>query len=513
MSNKYLWTDNEWTFEIIKETDMAIEKIAVDEFGLDVYRNQIEVITSEQMLAAYSSVGMPIQYEHWSHGKQFVREAKAYKRGAMGLAYEIVINSNPCIAYLMEENTMTMQALVIAHACYGHNSFFKGNYLFQQWTDADSIVDYMIFARNYIRQCEEKHGVEAVEEILDSCHALMNHGVDRYTKPKRLSLEKEKERQDRREAYRQEMVNDIWKTLPPTAKETKKEKDRFPKEPTENLLHFIEKNAPLLKSWQREVIRIVRKISQYFYPQRQTQVMNEGWASFWHHHLMNELVNRELITEGAWLEFIQSHTNVISQPPWDSKMFSGINVYALGYNIYRDIKRMCIDPTPEDKEWFPDIVGGDWNETITFAMKNFKDESFILQFLSPKVIRDLKLFSVGDNEKNQYNYLVNNIHDDDGYKRIRTHLSNQYNLSRRDPDIQVYKVDKDGDRTLYLRHFRYNNIPLGTDTAEVLKHLYRLWGFNVILESVDASGKIIKTHRAIKKEEVKPEETKEEKKS
>jgi hypothetical protein len=117
---------------------------------LDTYPNQIEVITSEQMMDAYASVGMPIGYHHWSFGKQFVSVEQNYKRGQMGLAYEIVINSNPCIAYLMEENTMMMQALVIAHACYGHNSFFKGNYLFRTWTDAGSIIDYLVFAKNYI---------------------------------------------------------------------------------------------------------------------------------------------------------------------------------------------------------------------------------------------------------------------------------------------------------------------------------------------------------------------------
>ena len=113
---------------------------------------------------AYASVGMPVIYHHWSFGKQFLSTEKSYKRGQMGLAYEIVINSNPCIAYLMEENSLTMQALVIAHAAYGHNSFFKGNYLFRTWTDADAIIDYMVFAKNYIAECEERHGVDAVED-------------------------------------------------------------------------------------------------------------------------------------------------------------------------------------------------------------------------------------------------------------------------------------------------------------------------------------------------------------
>jgi len=122
-------TGSEWTFELIQKYDEEIAKCAA-EFGLDTYPNQVEVITAEQMMDAYSSVGMPVGYHHWSFGKQFLQTSKGYQRGQMGLAYEIVINSNPCIAYLMEENTLPMQALVIAHASYGHNSFFKGNYLF-----------------------------------------------------------------------------------------------------------------------------------------------------------------------------------------------------------------------------------------------------------------------------------------------------------------------------------------------------------------------------------------------
>ncbi len=137
---------------------------------------------------AYASIGMPVYYHHWSFGKQFLATESRYKRGQMGLAYEIVINSDPCIAYLMEENTLPMQALVIAHAAYGHNSFFKGNHLFKQWTAANAIIDYLVFARNFIADCEERHGQDAVERLLDSCHALMNLGVDRYKRAPKLSL-------------------------------------------------------------------------------------------------------------------------------------------------------------------------------------------------------------------------------------------------------------------------------------------------------------------------------------
>ena len=140
------------------------------------------------------------------------------------------------------------------------------------------------------------------------------------------------------------------------------EKAPLPAEPPqENLLYFIEKNAPRLEPWQREIVRIVRKIAQYFYPQRQTQVMNEGWATFWHYTLLNHLFEEGKVTEGFMLEFLQSHTNVVYQPPfYHSRAYSGINPYALGFAMYRDIRRICESPTEEDRRWFPEIAGSDW---------------------------------------------------------------------------------------------------------------------------------------------------------
>ena len=485
-------TGAEWTFDLIAEYDHEIGRIA-NEYGLDTYPNQIEVITSEQMMDAYSSVGMPLNYNHWSFGKQFVDTQQNYKRGRMGLAYEIVINSNPCISYLMEENTMTMQALVIAHACYGHNSFFKGNYLFRTWTDASAIIDYLLFAKSYINRCEERHGVDAVEELLDSCHALMSYGVNRYVRPQPLTADEEKERQQAREEYIQRHLNDLWNTIPKKEGEEIPMVARFPQEPEENILYFIEKNAPLLEPWQREIVRIVRKVAQYFYPQKQTQVMNEGWACFWHYTLLHKMHDEGLVNDGFMMEFLHSHTSVVYQPPFDSPYFSGINPYTLGYNMMQDIKRICVDPTDEDREWFPEFAGKDWNETLDDAMRNYKDESFILQFLSPRLIRELKLFTIMD-DAGKANLEVTSIHDESGYRKVREDLAAQYNLGNREPNIQVYNVDVRGDRSLTLRHFMYNQQPLGESSDEVLKHIHRLWGFDVHLESVLPDGTVSKSY-------------------
>ncbi len=488
-----LSTGSEWTFELIRSYDRELARLA-ERYALDTYPNQIEVITAEQMMDAYASVGMPIGYHHWSYGKHFLATEKGYKRGQMGLAYEIVINSNPCIAYLMEENTICMQALVVAHACYGHNSFFKGNYLFHSWTDASSIIDYLVYAKQYISQCEERHGIDAVEDLLDSCHALMNYGVDRYKRPYPISAEEERRRQKDREEQLQRQVNDLWRTIPKGAgKEHGGDGKRFPAEPQENILYFIEKHAPLLEPWQREVVRIVRKIAQYFYPQRQTQVMNEGWATFWHYTLLNDLYDEGLVTDGFMMEFLQYHTSVVYQPAFDSPWYSGINPYALGFAMYRDIRRICEEPTEEDRRWFPDIAGSDWLATLKFAMQSFKDESFILQFLSPKVIRDFRLFGILDDDQKD-ELLVEAIHDDSGYRRIRELLAGQYNLGNREPNIQVWNVDLRGDRSLTLRHYQHDRKPLGSSTEDVLKHLHRLWGFDVHLESMHGDQRLNVQH-------------------
>jgi stage V sporulation protein R len=480
---------SDWSFELIDQYHEVIRATA-RRYQLDTYPNQLEIITAEQMMDAYASVGMPVNYRHWSYGKEFIATEKNYKRGHMGLAYEIVINSNPCISYLMEENTMAMQALVIAHAAYGHNSFFKGNYLFRMWTDASSIIDYLVYAKNYVADCEQKHGIDAIEELLDSCHALMNHGVDRYRRPSRKSLAQELVERRDREAYAQRQVNDLWRTLPKKAdKAGAEESRRFPEEPQENLLYFIEKNAPLLEPWQREIVRIVRKVAQYFYPQRQTQVMNEGWATFWHHRLLNTMYDDGHLTDGVMIEWLKSHTNVVYQPRVGERGYSGLNPYALGFAMYTDLKRICEKPTDEDREWFPQIAGQPWLETLDHAMRNYKDESFVGQFLSPRLMRELRLFAITDDE-NEDELEVSAIHDDGGYRRVREALARQYDLGAREPNIQVWSVNVRGDRSLTLRHVQHNNRPLADSAQEVLKHVSRLWGFGVQLESVDADGDV-----------------------
>lgn len=501
-----LFEGAEWDFDVLKRSYDAIEAVAVEDMGLSVYPNQIEVITSEQMLDAYSAIGMPLMYSHWSFGKHFARDEILYRKGHQNLAYEIVINADPCISYIMEENGMTMQALVMAHAAFGHNHFFKNNYLFKQWTDAEGILDYMQFAKTYIAKCEEAHGVDAVEAVLDAAHALMDHGVNRYAHPTKPNLAEEFQRQREREAYEERTYNDLWRTLPPVSDDAAEEspengarrlaiEERRRKLglPEENLIYFIEKNAPGLRNWQREILRIVRNIAQYFYPQKQTKMMNEGCACYCHYHIMNRLYDKGLLSEGAMLEFIDYHSRVVFQADFDDPRFSGFNPYALGFAMMQDIHRICTDPSDEDRDWFPDIAGNqDPLGTLKEAWANYRDESFILQFLSPRLMREMKMFKLADVASRPH-LLVDAIHDEAGYRQVRRALSRQYDLATRDPDIQVVDVDLQGDRELILQHTQHHGIRLEKkDSLQVLDYISRLWGYNVKLQAVDAeSGEIL----------------------
>lgn len=490
--SKLLYTGSEWDVPLIEKIWSTIDDMATNQFGFDYYRPQIEIITSEHMLDAYSSVAMPILYDHWSFGKTFIQNERQYNKGIQGLAYEVVINTDPCIAYLMENNTATLQTLVLAHASVGHSSFFKTNYLFKNWTDADCIIEYLKFARNYIRSCEEKYGAKEVEYLLDACHSLQNHAIDKYKKPPKLSAELEKQKQKRWEKYAEETFDDLWRTIPKKDAKATEKRQMYSEE---NILYFLEKNSPILKEWQREIVRIVRKISQYFYPQRQTQLMNEGWACWTHHFLMTKLHDQGYIDEGAYLEFLQSHSNVVAQRDWDSKYYGGINVYALGFAMMKDIERICTEPDEEDKKWFPDICNTDPLETLKDIVANYRDESFIQQFLSPKVMRKFKLFSLHVDQNKRY-LQVNATHDDDSFKQVRNTLAEHYDLSRSIPQIEVVGVDWDEDRTLYLEHTTKNNQRMNYEgVKKTMEYIQELWGFWVEIRYKDLDGNDLEESR------------------
>ena len=502
MDTQALFSGSDWNFQTLRRCYDAIEQVADAELGLQVFPNRIEVITAEQMLDVYTAHGMPLTYRHWSYGKRFLEHEAGYRRGFTSLAYEVVINSNPCISYLMEENSATMQALVTAHAAFGHNHFFRNNYLFRQWTQPSTILDYLEFARTYIAQCEDRYGAAAVERILDAAHALSRHGVSRHAGGRPLDLASEQRRERERQDHDERVYNDLWRTVPGqrAAQEADpvSERRRRLGLPEENLLYFLEKSSPRLQTWEREVIRIVRLIAQYFYPQPQVKVMNEGCATWVHQRIMTRLHETGQIDDAAFMEVLHSTTNVTMQPGFDHPAASGFNPYALGYAMMCDIERICVAPTDEDRAWFKDFAGnGDPLGTLRHAWANYRDESFILQFLSPAVMRQFRMFRLLDDAA-QPHLMVDAIHEEAGYRELRRSLAKAYDPGETDPDIQVMDVDLAGDRRLLLHHrTRPGQLLHQRDVEASLRYLAALWGYEVKLQEVDRSTEsVLATHVA-----------------
>jgi stage V sporulation protein R len=417
-----------------------------------------------------------------------------YRKGFQQLALEIVINSNPCLCYIMEDNSMTAQATVIAHAAIGHNHFFRHNEVFRAWTEADAVLDELRHARGFVMDCEQRFGQRAVEEILDAAHALFSQGVDRNRRTRRPDPVETRARLSRRRREARLEADELWLRTVPQPQVDAAEHDAADERralglPEENLLLFLERHAPLLAEWERELLRIVRWLSTYFEPQRQTKLMNEGCATWTHFEIMSRLRDAGRIGDGAMLEFLQLHSAVVAQPSFDSRAYSGINPYALGFAMMRDIQRICTEPTEEDAAWFPDIAGsGEPVAALRRAWAEFRDESFIRQHLSPRLIRDWRLFRVADDSASPQ-YLVEAIHDEAGYREVRRALADQHDPAVQAPRIEVTAADLRGDRTLHLRHWVEDGQRIDPlEARRVLRHVRRLWGYEARLAEVEAGG-------------------------
>lgn len=481
--SKLLYKSDEWTLDLIDKMWKVIDKIATTKYALTYYQPQIEIVTADQMMYHHSMNAMPTLYSHWSFGKQHMENAKQWEKGQTALAYETIINTDPMICYIMESNSSTMQALVLAHAVCGHGSFFANNYLFKEGTDAKSVMNTLRHAREFVKEAELKHGVDKVEKLLDALHSLHYHGIDRYKRRRIPRISDVAKKARARAQHEQETFDLIYETLKqpePIKKETQTSKGINWPFPEENLLYFIEKHSPVLEPWEKEIVRIVRKSAQYFYPQIQTKVMNEGWASFWHYTLMTDLYDDGYISEGHYLEFIDSHTSVCCQ-----RTHSTMNPYALGFEMFMDIKRACENPDDDDYKYLPLVAGKPWLETMKWVMENFKDETFVQELLGPRVIKHFGLFCVEDDStKDEYNILT--IQDKEDVYEIRKHLSKQYNFDSLLPNIEIIDYNKKGDRELTLQHTVAEGKTLEIENRKsMLKYISKLWGHPIVLKEVD----------------------------
>ena len=263
----------------------------VERYGLNCYPQEFEICDHNEMLGYMAYTGMPSHYPHWSYGKSFERQKTMYEYGVSGLPYEMVINSNPCLAYLMKDNTLLLQVLTIAHV-YGHNDFFANNFTFTSGTAARHVLPRFKSHANRISSYMEDPsiGVELVESALDDAHAIC------YQRSRNLAIQRlSQDEQVGRAWERAQPAVDPWREIHPKQEYEAPNLSKIPAEPDENILQFIATYNPYLPEWKRDVIGIVDHQTQYFLPQMDTKIMNEGWASYWHHKILNELQRRECI--------------------------------------------------------------------------------------------------------------------------------------------------------------------------------------------------------------------------
>ena len=418
----------DWTFEELEKWDKKICKLAAS-YDLDWYPIDYEMCDYYDMIGNMAYVGLPTHYHHWSFGKSFEQTHFRYNAGMEGLPYEMIINSNPSISYLMRENDMAMHVLTMAH-CIGHSDFFKNNINFSH-TDPSNVISKFRSAALRIRKYVEDPGigVDGVERILDAAHSI------KY-QCRRFPHAPKKTHREIKDSYINLINNDKEK------KYADFDIDKFPLEPDYDILNFIRDYGRHLKEWEKDIIGIVVDETNYFIPQARTKIMNEGWASFWHYKILSEVG----IPQEYHLSFLKSHNQVIRPH------MGRINPYHLGFKLFKMIeKEMGL-------------------EECFFAREVHHDESFLREYLNDDVCRDMNLFSYS---LKRDAYTIDEVSDEDGWKLIRADLIKNVGLNSI-PKIYVEEVISP-DNTLILKH-EFDGRELDLEYAEqVCKNIVDLW--------------------------------------
>jgi len=449
----------------LKELEDWNERILplAQELGLNPYPQEFELCDHEQMLAYMAYSGMPSHYPHWSYGKSFEKLKTLYDYGVSGLPYEMVINSNPCIAYLMQDNTLLLQMLTIAHV-YGHNDFFRNNFTFKSTRAEFMIETFKAHADRVRRYIEDPSiGLDKVEHLLDAAHAVSMQC--------RRNLAIRKQTPQEEEAQLLEESNpseDPFRSIHRRQEYSAPDLSRVPLHPDEDLLLFIRDHNPLLTDWEKDLLTIVHEETQYFILQIETKIMNEGWASFWHKRILEALD----LPQAMKLEFLVRHTQVLSPIP------GGINSYHLGFKVWEDIERRWDHPPPdEEKEYGPRTKSG--REKIFEAREVERDASFLRRYLTEDLIRELDLFEFQSrgNEK-----IISRVADKENWQQIKETLIRSVGMGNV-PTIKIENADYNNNRALFLKH-DHDGRDLQLEYAEkTLLYLHQLWSREVVLET------------------------------
>ncbi|MED1528661.1 SpoVR family protein [Bacillus pumilus] len=439
----------------------AIDEITeiAEGFGLDFYPMRYEICPAE-IIYTFGAYGMPTRFSHWSFGKQFHKMKLHYDLG-LSKIYELVINSNPCYAFLLDNNTLVQNKLIVAHVL-AHCDFFKNNCRFQN-TKRD-MVESMSAAAEGIKEYEHLHGTKEVESFLDAVLALQEH-IDPSLVRSKLSwnIGDEEEYEDD-QPKRQTPYDDLWGMDEPKIREKKKIAKPFPPKPEKDILLFIEAHSRELEPWQRDVLTMLREEMLYFWPQLETKIMNEGWASYWHQRIMRELD----LDSNESIEFAKLNAGVV-QP---SK--TGINPYYLGLKIFEDIEERYDNPCEELKK--AGVTEGSGRSKMFEVREIESDISFIRNYLTKDLVmrEDLYLF-----QKQGRDYKVI----DKEWKAVRDQLVSM-RVNGGFPYLTVMDGDYLKNNELYIKHW-YEGIELDLKYLEkVLPYLHQLWGRSVHIESI-----------------------------
>jgi len=447
----------------------AIEKIArkAREFGLDYFDMRFEICPAE-IIYTFGAYGMPTRFSHWSFGKAYHRMKTSYDYN-LSRIYELVINSDPCYAFLLDGNSIIQNKLVIAHV-FAHCDFFKNNAYFAH--TSRQMVDSMAVAAQRIREYEFVHGRDKVEAFLDSVLAIQEHIDPHLSLSRRKDEEKDKEKYEKAKNEMESPYDDLWMLdEEKSASETgETQTDSF--SPQKDLLLFLMNHARNLKDWQRDIISVVRDEMLYFWPQIETKIMNEGWASLWHARIMREID----LTDDEAVEFAKMHSSVL-QPSR-----TGINPYYLGYKIWEDIEKRWGNPSAEEKEKYR-RPGGQGREKIFEVRATENDVSFIRNYLTRQLVEDMDMYLY---RKVGHHWQVS----DKEWEVVRDNLVASM-TNGGFPYIVVADGDFNGNGELYLRH-EYEGVELDIKyTEKTLPHVYNLWGRTVHLETVIDNKKVL----------------------
>ena len=430
---------SDWSVKDLKKWDEKIIKIA-ESYGLDWYPIDYEICDYYEMIGHMSYHGMPSHFNHWSYGKSFERTHFMYNAGAEGLPYELIINSDPSIAYLMRQNPLYLQVLIMAH-CVGHSDFFKNNRCFKD-TDPKNVVSRMRNAKKRMKGYVEdtQIGIEKVESFIDDLQSL-SFQTNRYGIP----------RKSKKEIYLSEV--DRYNKLKEKGIELDQEalKNKLLKPDYDLFSFFQEYGSHKFEDWQLDILDIIHRESLYFIPQIKTKILNEGWASFWHYKILHELS----LQEGFHLPFLQMH-NAVVRPH-----IGGLNPYHIGFYIFQKLER------EEGLE-------------KCFEVREIHDDvSACRLFLDEEAIRELNIFSYV--RKKDGEVVISEVADEDEWKVVRNEMIKSIGVNSI-PQIYVERIE--GDDTLVLKH-EYDGRDLELEHAEkVVDHIRNIWKSDVRLYTV-----------------------------